>query len=81
MKYKTCSHLYINIPLLDLLDEARQLKNEHSTVLKSVGVADRIHWLLKLQRAMASLTEVGDQKLEVTSEMLDTVRNYCSVTF
>ncbi|XP_019858726.1 PREDICTED: inhibitor of growth protein 4-like [Amphimedon queenslandica] len=60
----------------DLLDEARQLKNEHSTVLKSVGVADRIHWLLKLQKAMVSLTEVGDQKLEVTSEMLDTAEEY-----
>ena len=60
----------------DLLAEARQMKKSHSTALRSVGVADRIHWLRKLQRIMKSLSEVEDEKLEITSQMLDMVSGF-----
>ena len=36
-------------------------------------VKDKRKWLIQLQRLMQSMMEIGTEKLEVTSQMLDTV--------
>lgn len=37
--------------------------------------SERQNWLIKLQRVMLALREVGNEKVELTSQMLDLVRD------
>ena len=62
-------HLYS-----DLVTEARSIQTESEKVMSSsVANGDKHQWLLRLQRVMLALREVGNEKLEITSQMLDTV--------
>lgn len=61
---------------VDLLSEARCVRAKSEAVL-SGSVApcrERQNWLMKLQRVMLALREVGNEKVELTSQMLDLVR-------
>lgn len=60
-----------------LVTEARSIQTESEKVMSSsVANGDKHQWLLRLQRVMLALREVGNEKLEITSQMLDTAEGY-----
>lgn len=62
--------------VVDLLTEARCVRAKSEGVISGgvVTCRDRQNWLMKLQRVMLALREVGNEKVELTSQMLDLVR-------
>ncbi len=63
--------------IIDLLSEALCVQSGSTRAL-AVGAtaADKRKWLIQLQRWMLAIMEVGTEKVEVTSHMLDTVEGY-----
>ena len=62
--------------VVDLLTEARCVRTKSEAVISGgvVTCRERQNWLMKLQRVMLALREVGNEKVELTSQMLDLVR-------
>lgn len=60
-----------------MMVEAERIDSGSVAVLdEDASTRDKRRWLIQLQRLLISMMEVGTEKLDVTSQMLDTVEGY-----
>lgn len=57
---------------VELIERARDIRSEGDAIMEGGG-GDSRQWMIKFQRTMVALREIGDRKVDLTSKMLDMV--------